>query len=1235
MQLTAKVSIILLIPIVCLLAGGTIFYYLLVHRFKEGLQYIVNKESKGRYAFDASEAEFSFQHRSILLKRSVLYTQDTTGANLYLTLKIPVIYFSLSSWKELLFHKKIIVDSLSIIEPSIDVHVRTITARKGHSDFHASDILNYLEKALAHFNVHSFSLKDAAFSYQQENMPAPLHGDHINLSVSNFVAVSNEDSHLLGSDNLSILLGPQHWRLPDDRHEISFHQLRFDSKDQRFELDSFSFSQKVPLGKATISLQADKFFFTSRHLPAIYQKEQLLLDSLFCLNPVLSIPGYPVEKPGADPSENIRLKNDLFNFINIKFIAVVNGELLLQDKEGRTGKATTRKTNLHIFNFAVHPAIDPYPTTDSIQIDLKNIGFLTRDSLYKLTIDEFSFHRNDAIFRQVKFGPVSPGAADKTVEFTAPSLLLRNINIVELMRRRLKASSAELRQPLIVLNDKQKASPTGNSTAHGNRTARLSSDKKLALFYRTLHHISELINTPVFNIIDGAAHYRQTGKAPLDATVKNLDAHILLNKFFVSDSLVDIKHAIPDLRIGKMNLVAENTTISADQFWFNGVRRHSLIREVNITTSTGLQLQAENIYWNILDWDIYQKNKDIQIDSLYASRLTIHAAPVTAPSASAAPSASTTSTTPTTPSTTPSTPSPPRANLPIIRITRLQADQLFFDRISPNNSIRFTLNHLQAANLSSVNQFLTWTNLKTNLANIEFENPNLKTSIREADLNSDSGLLIKDLRLQTHHPGSAISLYTPVIRLNTTLSSTDLSRLPLAGISTDRLNILYNKITEKDTLKATAAAKISITGLRVTPGGSPRQITPVGSPRQITSGGSPRLSAAIDLAWKEGRLNYKKDSTALSLDDLSGSFKTDDFHWSPLSKIDWRDLAANLTLSKGTVHYQDKKISASIAACAWDPASHSLRLGGFDITPNENLENTFSKAQWQRDYIQVKGEKLTLSGILFPQEHQPFSLRLAQISVDSLRLSASRDKRMPFRHGLEKPMPTKLINTIPFPVKIDSLSIHSAYITYNECSVSTGRWSSIPIRDINGTILHLQNQDNQRDTLQVTAAGRLFDGHIRHFSYRESYGDSLSSFSASTWFSAIDLTQFSQVSIPAAAVSITGGHADTAWSSWQGNKYATFGTMNFWYKKLHIKVLNKTDSTKRGFLPTVETWLANLILPTQRKKSSAIFVERDREKFVFNYWVKAQTSGLLSTLGLKSSKSYLRQYQRLKAEKQP
>jgi hypothetical protein len=198
---------------------------------------------------------------------------------------------------------------------------------------------------------------------------------------------------------------------------------------------------------------------------------------------------------------------------------------------------------------------------------------------------------------------------------------------------------------------------------------------------------------------------------------------------------------------------------------------------------------------------------------------------------------------------------------------------------------------------------------------------------------------------------------------------------------------------------------------------------------------------------------------------------------------------------------------------------------------------------------------------------------------------------------------------------VDTTALVDCKVTYHELSLATNRWSSIPISDINGNVLHLISRaGGVGDSLVVEARGRLFDGDIRRFFYAESYGDSLSGFTAKSSFSRLDLTRFSQALIPAAAISITDGHVDTAWSGWQGNKYATYGILQLDYAKLRIKVLNKKDSVHRGIVPAFETWAARLLLRNKNTKTSLIYFERDREKFVFNYWVKAQSSGVTSTL---------------------
>ncbi|WP_431210156.1 hypothetical protein ACQ86N_29430 [Puia sp. P3] len=85
--------------------------------------------------------------------------------------------------------------------------------------------------------------------------------------------------------------------------------------------------------------------------------------------------------------------------------------------------------------------------------------------------------------------------------------------------------------------------------------------------------------------------------------------------------------------------------------------------------------------------------------------------------------------------------------------------------------------------------------------------------------------------------------------------------------------------------------------------------------------------------------------------------------------------------------------------------------------------------------------------------------------------------------------------------------------------------------------------------------------------------------------------------------------------------------MNLRYRDLQVKVLNKKDSTRTGLVPSLETFAANLILPGHNRKGSLIYFERDQEKFVFNYWIKTQVSGVVSTFLHKKNEVYRRLYE--------
>ncbi|HTJ14870.1 MAG TPA: hypothetical protein VL547_22690 [Dinghuibacter sp.] len=1191
------------LPVFLLLAGAGILWFLLIYRAKESLRYLVDKESKGVYAFDARSVTLSLRHRSILIKDAILYCRDTTQTDAWYNIRIPEAYLSINSWRQMLVQKKILVDSLSILRPVMDMHVLKNSVRKTHADFKASDILDYLQTALVHFNVHAFSLRDAAFVFHGPAGTEPLQGEGITLVVSNFAQVNNEDSHLLGSDKVFLSMGRQHWPLAGGRHVIDFRGLRFNSKGQRFELDSFAYRQPADSGRGAITLEADQFFFNSRHLPAIYQKDELLLDTVTCVNPVLSVPAYG----GRSKDSAARVRNYLFKHINVRFISVVDGDLALQSKDGRQQSASTRRANLDVFNLDLNPLLDPPLHTDSVRINLHSIAFLTKDSLYKLSIGEFTMHGTGAYFHDVVYEPTLPTAMSKAVTFHAPELVLRDISLGDLLQQHLRASAAELREPVISMTDRGGSAPllggASRAGAAAPKGAPATSEAKMALFYKTLHNVSELIDVADFTVTHGAAHYRAEGTNPLEGNVTDLNAHILLNLFFISDSLVDIKRAIPGWHIGELSFSSPTLQLGVRHYRFDGQRSVSVGESVSLQTAKGLRLQATNVYWNVLDWDVYQKTKAIQLDSIHADRLTISDSALALGRSSAGPGRDSAGAAAA--DNVAAAPAP--KDLPVLRVRRLDVDRIDLRGAAGSNGIAGTVEGLEVDGLRSEGRFLAWDRVGARFSGVAL---GAGLTIGSGALTPNGDAEISDLDYRSEK----LMLRVPRVRLSMDAHSSDMSRLRLNTLQFQAAAVRFSSQTPKDTIAASATLSARLKNI-------------------VLPSGHSGITTDVEAHWQDGRLTYRSKGISVQASKLEGRVTRDTLHLAKGMTFRWQEWPGLVTLNSGAARLTTATLNVSAARLAWNPENKSLTVNNFYVLPRLDLEQSFAKATWQTDFITIRGRAVTVSGVGLGGAQGngggtgnggagDSAITAQRILLDGVSLEAYRDKNMPFHHGIEKPMPTQLTGRIRFPVRVDSVLLAHDTVTYHERSVATGRWSVIPLDDINGAVTNLYSRAGVDDTLRIEAGASLFGGRIHRFSYQESYGDSLSGFMASCAASPLDLTRFSAISVPAAAVRITSGQADTVFASWSGNKYAIYGTMGFFYDGLGVRLLDKRTLSHRGFLLRLETVALNVLLPQSRKKPVDIYFERDREKFVFNYWIKAQTSGLMATIGLKKGRKY-------------
>ncbi|MEO6933334.1 MAG: hypothetical protein ABI151_17000, partial [Chitinophagaceae bacterium] len=1060
--------------------------------------------------------------------------------------------------------------------------------------------------------------------------------------------------------------GKQSWIFPDGIHEISFKELKIFSSSQKMELDSFTLKQKATPGRPGVVLTGDKFFFNSSHLPTIYQKNELNIDTLYCVNPILSIlgKGNNDEANKSDRQKKVdttaQSANALFKLIRINYIDVSNGEFHLKQNDLDTSVSGAHKTNARIYNLVIDNENDKELSTDSIKINLKNLQFYSSDSLSKLKIADFILQGKDAVFRNVEYLPSEFNHYKRGITFTAPQLLLKDINLNELMRHRFKARSASLIKPSIVAYNKNKAdAPVIHAIPQ-------KGEEEMSLFFRSLHRIKSLLDVEKFGIEKGKVGYAIEGLKPLKVDANNLNATFLLNKLFVSDSMVDIKHSIPNFQMGDLNLAAKNMHIKVSNYRFDGINRRNWGDRLMVSLNNGTLLTGKDIYWEVFDWDIYTKTKEIQIDLLRIGDLNINAA---AKQDGISKKAGT-----------------PK-DLPVLRLAKLDVNKIQFNSSSLKNSLHLVGGDFHAENIGTATHFFTWTKASANLSDISSTGEGYKASIKNIAFNAAGETTIRKVAFESKNEKGQTTLEMPFIKLKTELYSTDFSKLSLQSLVSDsaiaiiyskpvdqkgnakplklpafvlekikfnHLSIDYTKISSKDTMALKTVLNINVKDLRTF-----KDTEKLAAYKQVDlDAKSVKLvekniqadlpfsvhlengmvhrneqnkisfASAIQFATKDAAFQYRKDSIALSAKKLELAFHDSEFKIGGGHKLLWEKLIDKASFTGEDFFYKGKKVTVAAEGYSLSETADKLNFKNFSLTPNLTRDESFASAKWQNDYIVVKGKSISINNFKYNHSKTDSSLLIGTIVADGLDLNTSRDKTIPFQHGIEKLMPTKLIAKIGLPIKIDSVVLINSNVTYHEFSVGTKKWSALPLTHLNGSISNITNQFKLHDSLKLSVSTDLFDNHIRQFVYAESYSDSLSGFSARQAMSPVTLSQFSKFSKPLAGVSITSGIADTVFADWTGNKYAAFGTMNFHYRDLKLKLYNKQDTSKRGFVPKVETVIANLILPSKKRKSSLIYFVRDREKFIFNYWIKAQVSGILSTMGIKKDKKYRKQYKK-------
>jgi len=313
----------------------------------------------------------------------------------------------------------------------------------------------------------------------------------------------------------------------------------------------------------------------------------------------------------------------------------------------------------------------------------------------------------------------------------------------------------------------------------------------------------------------------------------------------------------------------------------------------------------------------------------------------------------------------------------------------------------------------------------------------------------------------------------------------------------------------------------------------------------------------------------------------------------------------------------------------YDPKTMSGSVRQFEFRPLKDKYQFLDDSYYQTNYMDTQIESIAFNRFNVKRFLKDTVIQLANIDVKSPRLEIGRDKTKPFFATAVKPLPTNAFQKLKVGFKVDTVRVSEGRISYTEKSRITGREGTINFSQMDALARNVKNIDlNLDDSLYIRASTRFMDSANVRLRVRESYGDTLAGFVLTTQVSPFNTDILNKALVPMVSVDFKSGFVDTLYMRAIGREYLSLGSMKFIYHDLKVEFLDKTDTSRHTLKNQLLKFAANtfVIRPNNRDRTGKVYYERDRNRAVFQYWVKMILSGVTTSVGAKSNKKQIKKY---------
>lgn len=1251
-----KVTAYVLGGIIALLIA---FHFWFVNHAEQLIEELVESRSKGKLKLEVRKFKFNWFSNKMELRNAVFYSTDTLKASTAYRLNVKTIRVQVTKVLPLIFEKKVLFDSLHLIDPDIVVTKLRLKDTTAAGDTSMSipqemgKVYNSIQDALQVLQVSRFQLENGKFTLINKTRPADFPVSITNLFLSldnlevNTSSLAKKDK-IFFSENVIINTHQQNIIFPDRRHRLSFQNFHVNVLNRVAEFDSCTISaNKGDSAKAAFSIFFDKILMKNIDFDTLYHSEVIKADSVFCINPRFQLNVDLVKRtdPGKSPPRLDELVQQLTGDMQLAFVSVQNGSFNINTtREGRPSSFTSDNNNFELQGLRIRKAAARPLVVDKFVMAIHNYENFLRDSAYAMQFDSILINNNRISLSNFGYQELENNQPVNNVtmsQFELQGLSWDNL----VFDRQLKAQNVVLYHPVI------------------NYNFTLSKDKKN--IFQTLDAIGDILQLDNLDIADGQVNLFFKNNIRLQ--LENADISVLGHQLVDAKKPASIRKSITGLNFKKGILKMKDITAELSDVRFDGINQRLIAGNAIIKNKDGTDINASGV--SIESMIVDDELQQINLDGVRWEKASLRLSAFTGKN---------------------------KPNSSGYILKNVAGTNTIVSTGNDKKSFSVKLTNFSADEISSVNGKLYSNGLATTGSDFKWKDstfllniqafqvadhqPSFFTNVSYVAKNSPNStdITIPSLSMTPDINNlidgkiftDAVSVIKPVIRINLSKSESltgEKQLFPEAVIdkmvvrqpelyyintTTKGTSSLEWKQMDNDNFFELDNLEMNKNSKSLSAGQLRFDISNFiysNSAGRTFDAGKGKINAIITNLkihqneidawdWQGNIQSLNAENFVLdSIDKKAGNLtivtaKLNDLAISSSSLLNFRELAKQNTsfnLKEVTGSYHNITDQLNWYNAAYDKRTKYFSTDSIFYRPTKDRDEYIASQPYQSDYTTIKTGSINIGPFDINRYINDTILDLGVIGITNGFLTGFRDKRKELQPGLIKPLPVNILKKIPLHLLADSIILNNARVEYEELNDKTNASGKIIVTELNGHISHVKNFNFENsDSLHIRATGRIQDSILTKLNVRESYADSSGNFLMTVKMSPADIRVLNPVLIPLASVELKSGRIDTLVVQVTGNDDLAYGKIKMIYHDLKVKVY-KTKDGKQVPASGFTNFIANLLIKNKNKDNTdGVFFERWKDRSPLNYIVKITMSGISGSVGFKKDRKALRKYKK-------